>query len=123
MGVIAVILHVAFLSMHVTAAFERSLQTDSVAVGDYEVVHAFCLTDGSGGPYPGSTDPADDRPASGNCPVCASLVAPACLASPDFAYVPVVFPRYAPLRLSVALPPSRPELRAIGSIRGPPVIV
>lgn len=127
-AILATILHVALLSLHLTAAIERTLQApgaDATNLG----IHAFCgpatpqstlpvgLADGQTAP------PENDGNSGPGCPICSGATPAFCAPSPVIALAPVVFsvaslPSYITSDKALAH-----QARSADTIRGPPLIV
>ncbi|KUO53873.1 MAG: hypothetical protein APF80_16915 [Alphaproteobacteria bacterium BRH_c36] len=121
-ALVATLLHVALLSLHVTANFERAI----AAPGDLAKlsVHALCGT-GVSAPLSedGSSLPAGSGTSAGNCPICTGAAPVACLSAPDAVLAPVTFNIAAePPPAAITVPAARRQCFA-GSIRGPPALV
>ncbi|MBU1212582.1 MAG: hypothetical protein KJ587_15090 [Alphaproteobacteria bacterium] len=120
-AIVATLLHVALLSLHVTANFERAI----AAPGDlaHLSVHALC---GNGVSAPLSEDGPGLPAGSGisaSCPVCTGAAPAACLGAPDAVFAPLSFSvAAAPPPAAITVPAARRQNFA-GSIRGPPARV
>ena len=127
-AILATILHVALLSLHLTAAIERTLQApgaDATNLG----IHAFCGPTTPQSTLPvgsadGETAPSENDGSFGpGCPICAGAAPAFCAPSPVIALAPVVF-SVASLAPYVTSDKARAHpARPADTIRGPPPIV
>jgi Protein of unknown function (DUF2946) len=124
-AIVATIIHVAMLSLHIAAAFERGLgpqQDVTASLG----IHAFCGVDVS--PSDVELAPDDEtQPGSKesrtNCPLCVGAAPAACIAAPVTDVTPVAFLTIKALPYAALVrKASRPHSR-VGTIRGPPAII
>ena len=120
-ALVATLVHVAMLSLHVTASFERAM----AAPGDVANlgIHPLCgpglstsLTEDDTGP------PAEPGKSVSSCPICTGAAPTACLSAPDSVVAAVVFNVVAASPLPVIAGPSARLQHTAGSIRGPPTL-
>ncbi|MCH9806106.1 MAG: UPF0193 protein EVG1 [Alphaproteobacteria bacterium] len=129
----ATILHVALLSLHLTAAFERGIQAPG-ADGATLDIHAFCSPTSPGSAPPQSTFPvssADGETAPGpngeksspGCPICTGAAPASCSPAPSTVFAPVAFSvAFLPPYVTSDKARAHPE-RPADTIRGPPAVV
>lgn len=121
-AIFATILHVALLSLHLTAAFERGIGVEASRAN--LGVHAFCgVVDPAAMPAGGTGQPAEPGKSVPACPICVGAAPAACVEAPETLLAPAVF------TIAAALPPAAPTIpaarlgRIAGNIRGPPAQV
>lgn len=121
-ALVATLLHVALLSLHVTANFERAI----AAPGDLASlsVHALCGPGLSGQlPDDGSGLPGQTGKSASSCPICTGAAPATCLSPPDALLAPVIFNTAAAPPPPAVLVPAVRRQHFAGSIRGPPALV
>lgn len=124
-AIVATIFHVAMLSLHIAAGFERGLapqQDVTASLG----IHAFCGVD-----VPQSdaalalgeqTEPASEKSDS-NCPLCVGAAPVACIDAPVGDVIPFEFvASVARSYTALVEGPVQPWTHT-GTIRGPPTII
>ena len=124
-AILATIIHVAALSLHIAAAFERGL-TPQQNVASPLGIHAFCVVDI---PQLGVALAPDDetqpgsKESSANCPLCIGAAPAACIAAPVAAVIPVAFLTTKALPYAALVRKASRQHARVGTIRGPPAII
>ncbi len=119
------VFHIAMLSLHTTAAFERGLgpQQDVTApLG----IHAFCGVDVLVSDFalaPDDQTPPGSKESRINCPLCVGAAPAACIAAPVTDVIPVVFLTTKSLPYTALVRKASRPLARVGTIRGPPAII
>lgn len=121
-AILATVLHVALLSLHVTASFERAI----AAPGDVAALSASVLC----GPglstqlaEDGSSLPDWSGKSATRCPFCTSAAPVACLTAPQLEAELIVFDHLEALPPPVETLPIFRRKQFDGTIRGPPARV
>lgn len=117
-ALVATLLHVALLSLHVTASFERAIAAPGDAVN--LSVHALCGP-GALGPLTDYGSKLPSGKAAASCPLCTGAAPLACAQAPESSVVPIVFTAFAAPQTVAASLPSLRRLHSAGTIRGPPI--
>ena len=124
-AILAMIIHVAALSLHIAAAFERGL-TPQQNVASPLGIHAFCVVDI---PQLGVALAPDDekqpgsKESSANCPLCIDAAPAACIAAPVADVIPVAFLTTKALPYAALVRKAAPQHTRVGTVRGPPAII